>query len=473
MKGSLLLVALFVFISACLSSSAYAFLPIQINQTVSLANNVRGIRCINSTADDMIYCYVQADSIIYRFNESLGNQTSCAMNYTGNPQYGISVANYSLAFVSAGTSYCDGWDITNIANGTCVLISRTSNANSCKSKLAMLQIGDFFNNDIFYVPNYNIVNLSWLNVQSPYWHQPTAPEQYPTTIMLSDNSDNSTLYQYHSGTAYGYGAQFKKYVNGVLTNTFDNFSVTHGITAVNHIDIDIFRKDASTTYAFIVADNGALADSIYRVNFSLVEANDSFFTCSPHWFCENSTEYFMTSECNLTLIGDCGACGCSAEGVGGRCNSLVDGWVCHSQYENWHYTDCVNDQQVICDIGCSGGVCVGETLCVNDSDCSNYCDGSMLFYNPYCDLSVFNCKWSSYQDCPYLCSLGACVAEPPIAPMNFSSPSSVIGDIKNGVFGFLSGFGSPFFFFIFIIVVVILVISVFSVIAYLIRKGVH
>lgn len=207
---------------------------------------------------------------------------------------------------------------------------------------------------------------------------------------------------------------------------------------------------------------------------------DAGVYCEPSWWCTGNQEYFLTSTCDVISQEHCGSCGCQAEGEGFMCVSAYDHWECESEYENWHYDEnCTQDVQVICDIECLDGECVGETLCTEHEDCSPYCYGDVSYFAPFCDYGTYTCNWFDNYDCSvsYGCNpaTGLCYDEPPPAPMSpifvdDQSPVGIIGEIRDGMFGFLSQTAHPIFSILFIVIVAIFITALFSLVVAVAKK---
>ena len=92
----------------------------------------------------------------------------------------------------------------------------------------------------------------------------------------------------------------------------------------------------------------------------------------------------------------------------------------------------------------------------------------------YCDQDTFTCGSYNSQNCTYGCTNTYCNNQP-VTPIftNTSSPLNIIGEIKSGVFGFLSFTGMPMFNLIFIIIVVMIIVGFFSLAVHIIKKGYH
>lgn len=305
MKQILILTSIVLFLFL-FSINAYAYLPIDINNSVSLANNVRGIRCINSTADNKIYCYVLADKIIYRFNETLQDQKSCNLNYTLGNHYGLSVLNNTDAYISSGSAYCDYWDITNIATGTCTLKARYGYAlypNGCYAKSPFTYQSGSFSNNAFYIPNYAVTNLTFASIESPFWPTPSSSNSIGT-VSIPNRSDNTTIYITGISTTQ---KPTYKYVSGALSKTLGTFSEYWNIGSSNHVDIDLFKHSNSLTYGFIVADNGVDSDFLYRVNFTQAENTYAtvIFALSPlnNSYDVNTADFPLRLELSTQLSG--------------------------------------------------------------------------------------------------------------------------------------------------------------------------
>lgn len=204
------------------------------------------------------------------------------------------------------------------------------------------------------------------------------------------------------------------------------------------------------------------------------------YACDAGYVCDNETDYehYVSGDCSLTAYSYCGDAGCDA--VTGRCvSSPCSGsyWACNNAFESWHYnSECSNDLQLLCPSDCdnSTGQCSGEVNCVSDSDCSPYCSGSNLYSGGSCNLTSYDCAYSS-QLCANGCSAGACISSSPVQshlfPNGDTSPLGAISAITGGMLGFLNVTGVPLFNIIFWIFVIMIIISIFSLVAYAIKHG--
>lgn len=261
-------------------------------------------------------------------------------------------------------------------------------------------------------------------------------------------------------------------VNDVNIAFLGNFSYNtnhagypYYLSSINTTPYSTYPNPAGTAWKYT---DGVGTDTAYYPFFIT-----AFSVENVGWTCNvvTNNEYFTTSQGEHVNERWCGSCGCTGDGFGYRCVQSTDHWECHNEWEAWHYnTDCSNDLQLICHIRCESGRCVGEEICANSTDCSNYCDGSTLYYNPYCDFSDYNCKWYSNQNCTYGCNsyLKSCNTEAPATPVfQDRSPVAVISEITGGILGFVSFTANPFLSILFIAVVAIIIIGVFSLFAYI------
>lgn len=240
-------------------------------------------------------------------------------------------------------------------------------------------------------------------------------------------------------------------------NDYCNFNSPYNFTFVNTTPYSTYPNPAGTGWKY--------STSPYYPFFMT-----EFEVENVGWSCNVATDYefFTTSHGDITEYNYCGECGCAGDGFGYRCVQGTDHWECHNVWEAWHYTAlCDNDLQLVCDVNCTGNQCFGEQLCINDSDCSSYCDGSMLYYSPYCNFGSYTCGWSSSQNCTYGCSGGACSSLPLVPVFQNRTTLGIISEITGGVLGFLSFTANPLLSILFIAVIAIIIIGVFSLFAYI------
>lgn len=200
------------------------------------------------------------------------------------------------------------------------------------------------------------------------------------------------------------------------------------------------------------------------------------YSCTAQWSCDPFTNYehYASSSCQNSNYQYCGDGGCNL--TTNRCVAPCSGdayWLCNNEFENWHYdSSCANDQQVLCDDGCEVDHCVGEVNCVSDSECQPYCDGDALMGGGSCNNATYLCSFIPFE-CPYGCSAGACSSAPivPLFDNGDSSPLGVVGTITGSILGFLNVTGVPLFSMIFWIFVAVIIISIFSLVAWMVKHG--
>jgi hypothetical protein len=194
--------------------------------------------------------------------------------------------------------------------------------------------------------------------------------------------------------------------------------------------------------------------------------NLSYTGCVDGWRCNSGGEYHLSSSCAVTDSNACSECGC---GTDGHClpNSTAGTWICHSGSEAWHYnSSCVNDLQLACDFGCSGGICTGEHVCASNADCQNGCVGDTWYWGSTCNLTSYDCIGGSSQLCTNGCTLTGCSAVAHISPMfpdtGSLTAAGAVNVIYSAVLGFVNRVGGPFMILMFIFVGLIIVTIVFS-----------
>lgn len=217
---------------------------------------------------------------------------------------------------------------------------------------------------------------------------------------------------------------------------------------------------------FVLSSNGYYYFDNNPVNASEGGGSPS---CSAGWYCEGNHEYYLTSECVAMNNATCGGCGCG----GSRCSDSNEGWYCQNEFESWHRNStCQVDIMLLCDPSCDfdTGQCAGEVNCVHDYECIPYCSGLTAYNSGVCNLDTFTCVYTP-EVCSDTCSNGHCII--PITPLfgEDTSPLGAIGVITSGLLSFLNVTGVPLFNIIFWIFVAFVIISVFSLMAYLIKHG--
>jgi hypothetical protein len=284
----------------------------------------------------------------------------------------------------------------------------------------------------------------------------------------------------NSGTAYGSNSQLIYGDFGNTTVQIDSFTHNYStafrqiISLVNNPNISISNQNPAGDifrYSTICAGLYERGSPWHPFFTSNIQVDNTGWSC----YYDTNTEFFVTSGGEQVNSHYCGECGCAGDGFGYRCVQGANHWECHNAFEAWHYDDaCANDLQLVCNIRCESGACVGEQICADNSDCDNYCDGSTLHYNPYCDLSTYTCRWYSNQNCTYGCNsyLGACNEQPPEPPVfQNQTVQGVLSEITGGVLGFLSGSGGSIFKFLFFLFVVVVIIALFGLVGYIVKKA--
>jgi hypothetical protein len=227
----------------------------------------------------------------------------------------------------------------------------------------------------------------------------------------------------------------------------------------------------------VVWDIGFLNRNDFNVTFDYFRVTSD--VCNVGWYCDGGSEVYQNSSCDAVINNTCSACGCS----GGRCVSGSSNWTCHNSFESWHYNEtCQNDLQLLCDISCDNvtGQCAGESICLDDSDCSNYCSGTIRYFDPYCNLGSYTCAWHSSQNCTYGCNpyTQNCFPNPPPEPLfgdedvTTMTPTGFMTTIYNGVMGFVNAMGGSYFILMFMLMAVIVVTLVISIVLHYVKENV-
>lgn len=192
-------------------------------------------------------------------------------------------------------------------------------------------------------------------------------------------------------------------------------------------------------------------------------------TCEEGWYCDGTSEYWLNSVCVKYFESNCsGICGCS----GSKCLQTTGYWDCGSNMTSFHYNStCHNDLQLLCDQYCDGdsGRCFNETNCASDSDCSNFCDGDMRYYNGYCMPSSYICGWHNSESCSYGCFPDGCSGAPPSPPLfgngtDITSlrPADMISSIYYGVLGFVNAMGGSLLYIVFMVGAVLVIFALIT-----------
>jgi hypothetical protein len=196
-------------------------------------------------------------------------------------------------------------------------------------------------------------------------------------------------------------------------------------------------------------------------------------TCTPDWYCNNGTEYYLTEHCDRLYQTSCGACGCGAS----RCNTGTDYWQCYNNFTTRHYNaTCNYDLELLCDAYCvnSTGKCYGEYNCIRDSDCNTtkVCNSTTGVFTEgtNCNMTTYQCGFTS-TNCTYGCLSFGCKGIPNDPIFTNHTTEGIISEITGGVLGFLSASGGSIFNVLFLMFVIVFIISLFGLVAYFIRKG--
>lgn len=216
-----------------------------------------GMRCINSTADNKIWCYLfeysGGNGRLVRYNATGQNASNCSITYTS---FGGSVLNETHA-VNCFASGEQLLDITNIAAGNCTQLNiNLTGSGNCKTP-ASWNFGDYdLNTKLVWFPKTGIATLP-----------PSVSDQNTSTWALTygalsfpNNSDNSTYWIVDKSTG-----TFNKYVNGIITQTLPNTTTLWGITPGTFRG-DILKLPNGENRAYLAAGT-----RFYVLNFSSME----------------------------------------------------------------------------------------------------------------------------------------------------------------------------------------------------------
>lgn len=246
---------------------AFAYLPIDINTTTTLPNSLAKLDCWNSTGT--IYCYVfttvpAGTSRIYRYNETLGNESYCTLGGTAIADGGYSaflIDNDTMRVFSSTNSM--DYDLSTILTGTCANSSTyLGDGTGVGYQSTNGNIYDAVT-DWIYHPYLGIVNMSYSTMMTNFMSSTVA-----RTAMLPNKTDNSTVYV--GQLKYGYTDDLGflvKYVNGVNTSLINSMDNLYGFADTNQIRISLVKIDAATTWLYLLDDYAR----IYRMNFTRVE----------------------------------------------------------------------------------------------------------------------------------------------------------------------------------------------------------
>lgn len=230
----------------------YAYLPVDINTTLSLTYNCYDIDCSNLTeSDNNIYCTIacagtSGDSTIYRFNETLGNQATCDYSGACSGFYSFTQANLTHGFGMCNTHL----DTIN-----------TTTFNACGVLARYIDKLGSFGTTIAYDNQYSQIYSDWnaliydeggnLQFTGSWGGQPD--------ISFIDFNDNSTFY-----------ANFTKFINGsAIGDQIDPYA-TWGISMSR--DYSVVRASATTVWAYILEPTAVTTVwRIYRTNITQAE----------------------------------------------------------------------------------------------------------------------------------------------------------------------------------------------------------
>lgn len=240
---------LFIFIS--FSSPALAYYPLLVNTSVSYGTDtsVVGLQCLNAT-DNNIYCYVQTQGAIYKYNSTWGLISSCVANNPSTQPYFYMTDNITL-YSSEGS--CTRYNLT-IMSGTCA-------ATNCGGSFygGLITTGGISQNLVY--TNGNVLTTNNSYVEPTAWAGTLSGR---AEISVPSKTSNSTVYV----ATTGYNTQhsdFTKYESGTIATTIDNPMTLWGI------GITPGSNDGWGVYCSIVNTNGT--DYIYCVDSNTATLN--------------------------------------------------------------------------------------------------------------------------------------------------------------------------------------------------------
>jgi len=249
MKSFCLTFVLFFFL--LLISPAYAYLDVELNTTTLAFNqytNVYGLDCVNNTANE-VFCYVlttdnnAGQSAIRRYNSTWGNVSApCVISDDNNN--GITVLNETFAVLPMynGSSYCQMYDIKDIANGNCIL--NLTVAGSCGTGAGQYnkQNGAYNGSALFLPIATDYINLTLDNIGSNYWYDGSINQ-----LSMPDKTDDSVIWTSESwGSGKSLHTGFTKWVSGSATNTTDTPKNIWDIGFSGGCGIDVLQFDIIT-----------------------------------------------------------------------------------------------------------------------------------------------------------------------------------------------------------------------------------
>ena len=473
MRSPLWVLGCVIFLSM-LAPALADHLPLDVNVSVSF-DMVRGMDCTNITGT--LQCYLLSDYNGYwtlaRYNSTWGDQQMC--NVSDSTVYSstiiwFSVANSTHALysgVQAFGSYFIPLNMSNCSQGV-VSYGAPETQNGTNYWSPAFRYNDVSTGYIYFGAPANVV----INSTLPYSHLfalwESAVNHSVVSLKWIDETNNTISYGLTRPYFSPVTGNLVKFVGTIYDGTFPDYQTVYGLGEINGTNsfYDMVQENASTVWIYMYSDG-----RVYRALWSDEAVED---LCTAGYHCSANTEYFVTSDCLNINEQDCGNCGCEGEGFGFQCLEGVDHWECVSAYENWHYnTTCHNDVQLFCDNGCTDGDCVGEVSCASDSECPDYCDGDVSFYDGSCNLGNYSCTYLS-TSCASGCnpSTGGCYSQPPLAPIitEDQSPVGVIGEMSAGILGFVSSVSHPLLLIIFIFAVAFIILGLFSLMIGLAKK---
>lgn len=269
-------IPLFIFLFFFLFvTNARAFpLPIEYNVSASqLGDNSKGIRCVNSTIDDKIYCFIYDESggspawyhKFYRYNSTLGSYSSCSLDGTYGTSYNCAVGqlallNESYAEFECGAAYCDLWDVSNISNSTCTMVQRNT-SGQCSNFITNSYSQPAVQDDNIYVSyskNQIVDKNTFALLASGYWVTSADwgfGSKFLNQISIPDKTSNDTIFVSASGyyatasNKYPH-SPFYVYQGGSYVQQIDSPATDFGICLNTTCYTDLVDNSSGSTWLF-------------------------------------------------------------------------------------------------------------------------------------------------------------------------------------------------------------------------------